>query len=1016
MKLTKQQEEDILPIYREWWNAYLNGDVKTYDHYFDNEYRFVGSTEAEAFLNKKDTTQFFEATADQLSGKADKRNSQLTLEYFDGIVFITELTDVYVLISDEWKYYGKFRFSSMMKNNKDGWRFIYQHFSVPDPKAGEGETLGNEQISKENQELKDAIRRNTIELRLKNRELEIEASLEKVRAVAMGIQKPEDLSIIGKTVFNELKSLGFDSIRNTEIVINSEDKEAMKSYHYSDYGQEEVIEINYKENPIVKKWATDLKKANKVFVPVFIPESQMKDWSVYREKLGYKTDPKMVTANAVYYYSYSTGLGALSVSTWDELSIEQIQTLEKFRNVFQLSYNRYTDITIAEAQTREAKIEAALERVRSRTMGMRHSDELKETAFLLVQQVLGLGVPAFGCGFNIWDDDKKFATAWMAGEDRLQPPFKTSSSEDIFRRIYDAGKRGDTLFVEEQGGEALKIHYDYMKTIPVFKEIADKMAAAGQTFPTFQIMHCAFFSHGYLMFITFEPVPNAYDIFKRFANVFEQTYTRFLDLQKAEAQAREAQIEAALEKVRSRTMAMQSSNELQETAAVLFNEFKKLGSENIYQVTIGIYNEEEALIDFRVTSWAGSGEKEDRSFKLSMNEPTVLKPCVSAWKSGKRSVVIDLRGEHLEQWLTYRNKMSGVTVSSADTGGRRVITIAFFSKGHLSVSSPVPVSQETLNILERFASVFNLTYTRFNDLKIAEANALKAEQDLIAIKEAKQKAEDTLTELKATQKQLIQSEKMASLGELTAGIAHEIQNPLNFVNNFSSLNTELVAEGLEAIGSGNLDDAEDILKILAENSDKILQHGKRADAIVKGMLLHTRASAGAKEPTDINALCDEYLRLAYHGLRAKDSTFNATIKTDFDKNIGKISIIPQDMGRVLLNLINNAFYAVDEMKKRIGEGYEPEITVSTKLITDAKNEPISQSANSLIISVKDNGNGIVKNIVDKIFQPFFTTKPTGLGTGLGLSLSYDIVKAHGGELKVETSEGLGSEFIIQIPA
>ena len=276
----------------------------------------------------------------------------------------------------------------------------------------------------------------------------------------------------------------------------------------------------------------------------------------------------------------------------------------------------------------------------------------------------------------------------------------------------------------------------------------------------------------------------------------------------------------------------------------------------------------------------------------------------------------------------------------------------------------------------------------------------------------------TLRSLRKTQRQLITAEKMASLGELTAGIAHEIQNPLNFVNNFSEVSNELIDEMKEELSKGNYDDAKEIADDVKQNLEKINHHGKRADAIVKGMLQHSRSSSGVKEPTDINKLADEYLRLAYHGLRAKDKSFNATLKTDYDETIGNINIIPQDIGRVILNLITNAFYAVGEKKKMQPEnlpteqaGYEPTVTVSTKKIND-KTE----------IRVADNGNGIPQKVLDKIFQPFFTTKPTGQGTGLGLSLAYDIVKAHGGELNVETKEGEGlpagqaaSTFIIQLP-
>ncbi|MDQ6891014.1 MAG: ATP-binding protein, partial [Bacteroidota bacterium] len=251
------------------------------------------------------------------------------------------------------------------------------------------------------------------------------------------------------------------------------------------------------------------------------------------------------------------------------------------------------------------------------------------------------------------------------------------------------------------------------------------------------------------------------------------------------------------------------------------------------------------------------------------------------------------------------------------------------------------------------------------------------------------------------------------LGELTAGIAHEIQNPLNFVNNFSEVNKELVDELQTELKAGNTVDAIAISNDIKENEEKINHHGKRADAIVKNMLQHSRSSSSQKESTDINVLCDEYLRLSYHGLRAKDKEFNAIMKTDFDESIGKIDIIPQDIGRVLLNIYNNAFYAVAEKIKhpnsRNGQPeYQPTISLSTKAVKS----PLGDLG---VITVSDNGNGIPQNIVDKIFQPFFTTKPTGQGTGLGLSLSYDIIKAHGGKIKVETKESVGSEFIIQLP-
>ena len=276
----------------------------------------------------------------------------------------------------------------------------------------------------------------------------------------------------------------------------------------------------------------------------------------------------------------------------------------------------------------------------------------------------------------------------------------------------------------------------------------------------------------------------------------------------------------------------------------------------------------------------------------------------------------------------------------------------------------------------------------------------------VEIEQQKKNVEQTLSELRSAQAQLIQSEKMASLGELTAGIAHEIQNPLNFVNNFSEVNKELVDELQTELRSGNTEEALAISNDIKANEEKINHHGKRADSIVKGMLQHSQTSTGKKEPTNINALADEYLRLSYHGLRAKDKSFNATLNTAYDETIGNINIIPQDIGRVLLNLFNNAFYATNQEQKDMTgqQPYVPTVTIVTKKLND-----------KIEIHVSDNGNGIPQKIIDKIFQPFFTTKPTGQGTGLGLSLAYDIVKAHGGEIKVETKESEGTEFIIQLP-
>jgi len=291
-----------------------------------------------------------------------------------------------------------------------------------------------------------------------------------------------------------------------------------------------------------------------------------------------------------------------------------------------------------------------------------------------------------------------------------------------------------------------------------------------------------------------------------------------------------------------------------------------------------------------------------------------------------------------------------------------------------------------------------------NNRQKQKANLLLSEQKE-EIETQRDNLGQALQELKVTQTQLIQSEKMASLGELTAGIAHEIQNPLNFVNNFSEVSKELMDELREELGKGDTKEVDVISQDVIQNLEKIVHHGKRADAIVKGMLQHSQSGSGVKEPTNINALAEECMRLAYHGLRAKDKSFNAELITNLDETLPKMNVIPQDMVRVMLNLFNNAFYAVNQKVKTAGADYKAEVSLT-----------ISAENNHVIIKVKDNGIGISDAIKDKIMQPFFTTKPTGEGTGLGLSLTYDmVVKGHVGTIQVNSVEGEGSEFIIQLP-
>ncbi len=460
---------------------------------------------------------------------------------------------------------------------------------------------------------------------------------------------------------------------------------------------------------------------------------------------------------------------------------------------------------------------------------------------------------------------------------------------------------------------------------------------------------------------------------------------------------REIDVEITLEKIRVKALDMRSSSELKETSTILFQQLKELKI-NAIRTGIGIFDDENNAIELWITSVSDDGRLFFILDYINVQVHPVFENIVEARESLQPFVLTILEGAN--QFQYYKTMSTFIDILSwKENMASEFFYSFFFSAGTINVVANKELTSEETDIMIRLASVFGLMYTRFLDLK-------KSEEQAVLINEEKKILELTLENLKVTQKQLIQSEKMASLGELTAGIAHEIQNPLNFVNNFSEVNKELLTEMNEELDKGNYADVKAIAKDVIENEEKINHHGKRADAIVKGMLLHSRRSTGVKEATDINALCDEYLRLSYHGLRAKDKSFNANFETNFDSNIGKVNVVAQDIGRVILNLFTNAFYVVDEKKKKKSHpaGYEPTVSIHTQ-----------KNAENITISISDNGNGMPEEIKDKIFQPFFTTKPTGKGTGLGLSLSFDIVKAHNGTLTVSSSEGIGTTFTIKLP-
>jgi signal transduction histidine kinase len=836
------------------------------------------------------------------------------------------------------------------------------------------------------------------------RELEIEAALERVRSRTMGMQKSDELADVAEILFKQVRELGIHPwTAGFNIWLEGNEK-------YIDWitdpsgGFVEPYTVDLTSHPGFRQ-ISDAKKSGAEFKVFEISGTELVETYELLSSFAPKQFAKMkALANSFptrqfnhYYFGEQVGLMFIT----PEPHPEEWDIFKRFGQVFEQTYTRFLDLKKAEEQAKEAKIEAGLERVRSKTMSMHNSQDVGETVALMFEELVKLEVKTNRCGILIISNSMT-AEVWTA---KSNPNGKASliigkldlTMHPLLQGFHHAWENKESVFTYPMIGDDLISYYQAINNTKLYPTLFDLNALPSKEFHT-----DFYFTEGSIFSFTDEILTEeAIIIFKRFAGVFGQTYRRYLDLQKAEAQAREAQIETALERVRSRTLAMQKSEELAETAVVVFKQLMNLGIEP-NRLYIGIIKEDNNLIEFWITDEDGS--KVITQFTADASKNGSMKKMYEAWKEQEKSLTIEMQGKELADYFQYLSSDLHVPFKQGLSQKKRIQNIAFFGKGFIGMASPEVQPEESIHLLERFAAVFNLTYTRFNDLQIAEHHAEQAEQDLIKLQTEKKRAEDALKELRSTQTQLIQSEKMASLGELTAGIAHEIQNPLNFVNNFSEVSTELVDEMNEEILKGNLEEAQQIAADLKENLSKINHHGKRAGDIVRGMLQHSRSSSGQKELTDINALADEYFRLAYHGLRAKDKSFNASMHTDFDQTIGMVNIIPQDIGRVILNLITNAFYVVNEKAKSGIENHKPTVSVSTKKIGD-----------KVLISVKDNGNGIPQKILDKIFQPFFTTKPTGQGTGLGLSLSYDIIKAHGGELKVETNEGKGAEFIISIP-
>ena len=1191
MKLTQNLRAEILKVYNSYWDSFFRGDMRTFASVLHDDVQIIGSSANETFNSKRAAMKFYRSTVKQVAGKTGFRNRHISVRPAGNGVMITERSDFYALVGDTWTFYGRGRISTLFCKTDNGWKIIHEHGSLPDPKAGEGEQINTQKIKAENLRLRDAVKRRTKELEQKNQELEVEAALERVSAVAMGMKAPSDMLEICRTISVQLEALDVKDIRNVQTAIFYPQRGTYMNYeYYAKHRRTIITETSYSNNKIHKAFAKKMLKGEGEFFTTHIKGKKVKEWIAYQKTTNVFIDTYLNTASSLSYYWYSLGPVALGISSYSPLTSKDLNLFKRFRNVFELAYRRYLDIEKAEAQARESRIQLALERVRARTMAMTRSEELTDTSLVLFHEFKALGTAAEQVTIAVVHEEEQAVEIFVTLHgNAIDSSYRVKAAEHpAIRKIYDAFRSGErsvvihlngdelrnynawrnemrgeplyplevtrtdhwyinsasfsrgllsfstrepaatesvsllerfadtfnltyTRFLDLQKSEAqareaqidaalervrskamamhnssdvavtvstvfvelrkLGVHsiragvalYSHGRRAPTFyasttSEDNAELAVTGSPDPAinpclakqyeawqkkedyFPVLHGeelkAYYSalslqpsahfhdaqpfdheeHGYYLpfsegnFYAWSERSYTTDeltILHRFKAIIDLTFRRYLDLQTAEAQAREAQIEASLERVRSRTLAMQRSDELAETAAVLFKQLIALGiaPNRLY---IGIIQDESGNAEFWITDEDGS--KVSSGFSANLHGNRSFRKMLDGWQNGEKSLTIDMQGEELREYFRHLGALN-VPFKGGLTQKRRVQNIAYFSKGFIGIASPDQQPEATTALLERFAAVFNLTFTRFHDLQLAEAQARQAHLDLIQLQKEKQRAEEALGELRAAQEQLVQQEKLASLGQLTAGIAHEIKNPLNFVNNFSSVSVELVDEVTEEINKGAPDlqsgNVPHLLRDIRTNLGKIVEHGTRADSIVKSMLQHSRGGSRRREPVDVNALIKEYVTLAFHGMRASKNPINVDIQFAFDQSAGSVSLIAEDFSRVILNLCQNAFDAMREKGNtddRKQGSYKPRLAARTH-----------REANKIRVTIEDNGPGIPDAIKDKVLQPFFTTKKGTQGTGLGLSISNDIVKAHGGEMNVETNGDGGATFTITLP-
>jgi signal transduction histidine kinase len=844
------------------------------------------------------------------------------------------------------------------------------------------------------------------------REAQIESALERVRSKAMAMRTSEDIAETTAASFDELKKLDIFSFRSGVGILT---KGSTIAHVFADSrsidGQVKPLTSirNMEEHPALKRQYEAWEQQEDY--EQILTGDELKSYyshAFFQASTINVQEVEDGNQECGYYFAFPDGL--FYSWSYQPYTESEKNILRRFRNIIALTFRRFLDLQKAEAQTREAQIEAALERIRSRALAMHRSEEFSDVAKVMREQMGYLGQPELETSaVHLYDEDADNIFSWRAF--RLSSYLEGNIISGFFKipknscaiasEFIQKFNSNATEYTIEVSGEKQTEWYKILfKLAP---EVEEAMKISGTT-NDIRYYHFSKFSGGAMLMVSSkEPANDAIELQKRSAQVFDLAYRRFKDLQKAEAQALEAIKRASVDRVRAEIASMRTTSDLDRIQPLIWNELNTLG---VPFIRCGVFIMDEAKQELQAFLSTPDG-KSIAAFHLPYHSTDQSMQIVAHWQQKQ------LFKDHMDE-AAFAEYTKNLVDQGAVASDEKYVTenrpkdlyLHFlpFLQGMLYVGNDAPLKEDELELVQNLAETFSTAYARYEDFNKLEA--------------AKNEVDMTLQELKQTQGQLIQAEKLASLGQLTAGIAHEIKNPLNFINNFSEVSGELIDEVLAELHQSDFSDAKDeiveMLNSVKSNLSIIHQHGSRADGIVKSMLMHSRSSTGRKEPADLNALIRENVNLAFHAMRAKGDSIPLAIELELDDSVGEVLLIMEDFSRVILNLCNNAFDAMRQkgetskmqspgLVEGESEQYAPKLILRTK-----RNEQ------QVTIEVEDNGSGIPEGIRDKIFQPFFTTKKGTQGTGLGLSITHDIVKAHGGTMEIETESGNFSRFIINI--